>query len=209
MLSERLRAAIFLYIAGIRPEQLLLPPYLHSERGTHRWVIDVFNSLTAHLNQETEWPPLYIEPLKNLVTRGWLDGQLGYYGKQEARQHRLYKALGVIGLSTFLLTITVAIFHALGVGDQKFYATAALNILALSLPAIGGAIGGVLAHREYRRNAHRYGQMVHALTPLVSKVRAASDFASLQQALLAAHHLMLREQQTWILTVGVEPPSPA
>jgi hypothetical protein len=206
MLSERLRAAIYLYIAGIDPEQLLRPAYFHSSPYGARWVVDLFKDLTGHMRLSVTWPRQHFEPLRNLVCELWLGGQFEYYKTQGRKQHSLYENLEAVGLCVLGLTVLIAISHALGLAHEE---TAYLDILALSLPAVGVAIGGILAHREYRKNARRYRLMARLLEPLKEQALKTDDLAVLQGLLREAHDYMLQEQQTWLLTVGVEPPTPA
>ena len=164
----------------------------------------IFDALTVHMVKVPAWPMDHFDALKNLIVKSWLADQLTYYEREGKRQHSWALLLEATGSIAFVLTILIAVTHALGIWEQYLNLDALTSLLGLTMPALGGAIGGILAHREYRRNAHRYHQMARALDPILHQVESASDFVQLQELLRAAHHLMLREQQAWLLTVGAE-----
>ncbi len=206
-LSERLRAATLLSIAGIIPVEVSSGTGSENVSASTSWVESIFNAFINHLQGERRKRSLEFEPLKNLLLKSWLEHQLGYYRKRAAELHYNYKLLELAGLSLFSLTILIAVLHATKSfeGEQL---TATLHLLSLSFPAIGGAIGGILVHREYRRNYHRYRQMTKALQSLRFQAQEANDLDSLQNIFRTAYYLMLREQQTWFATVEVESPNP-
>lgn len=202
LLSERLRSAIFLYISGMKIKTILVPAYLKGAYDSSQWAIDIFNSLTEHMQKDTTWPFKFFAEFREWVLQSWIGSQLNYYDTQAKRQQRKFIILERLGLATLGLTVGVAVIHARGLGKLN----PVLTVLAFSLPAFGGAMAGILAHREYRRNSHRYRQMSDALDKIIVEAKAAEDASSLQKILHEAHHLMLREHQTWLSTLGVAPP---
>jgi len=81
-----------------------------------------------------------------------------------------------------------------------------LSLLAISLPALGAAVGGILAEREYMRNSGRYGEMVEHLEATRRRMEAAQDLAALRTAAAEAENLMLEENRDWFIVMSIHEP---
>jgi hypothetical protein len=207
LLSERLRAALYLYIAGVQPERLALPPYLGSRHPDH-WIANVFNLLTDHLVEQEGWPSAHFEPMKQFVLREWLEDQIKYYERRRKEHHVRQRGLEILALAVLVATLALTVLHASGLGVDNPRVSAWVIFLASALPALGAACGGILVHREFERTSYRYMQMVRALRKLLHQAQKSQTSSELELVLRQSDHLMLREQQGWKMTVGVEPPSP-
>ena len=74
-------------------------------------------------------------------------------------------------------------------------------MLALSLPALAGALSGFRAQREYDRNAERFSAMVPYLRAIADRTRSAADLPALRLAALEAESVMLEETQDWFMVM--------
>jgi len=61
---------------------------------------------------------------------------------------------------------------------------------------------GIRVHREYLRNAKRYGHMARHLKTIADEMRAAQTNDEFVKQAKRANHLMLREQQDWRVVVS-------
>jgi hypothetical protein len=76
-----------------------------------------------------------------------------------------------------------------------------LIFLAISMPALGAALSGIRAEREYLRNSERYGRMVHYLEDVERRISAATNFETIRQCAAQAENLMLEENRDWFLVM--------
>lgn len=195
-LAERLRAALFLSVAGIKCEQSPLPPYLSED-----WVGRAYAWIW---NKRPQAPPdRNIHALKKFLLTAWVGDQISFYGKKSERHMRRHVLLARGGEALFLLTLVVAFIHAVEFQDSQLSVLSALpSILAsvtIILPAVGAALAGIRIHREYLRNAKRYAPMVRHLSIIREQIKLVSDtdMESLTKLLEKANDMMLRENQDW------------
>jgi hypothetical protein len=113
----------------------------------------------------------------------------------------LHRRLDWAGLGLFALTLVVAGAHAAEVGLPSLGAALSLphvlTFLAIVLPAVGAALAGIRAHREYLRNAERYAAMVRVLGEIGDEIEEAREWLALTDQLEMANEIMLRENQDW------------
>jgi SMODS and SLOG-associating 2TM effector domain 1 len=209
VLAERLRAAVYLYLVGLRPRDNTIPAYLRTSHHPDRWIDSIFDALTSHLDLREPWPQGLFVPLRQFILAAWIDRQIDYYTATSHDYSRKHRFLEAASFGVFALTAAVAILHSAGVWHETHTVGPILNLMATSLPAVGAALAGILVHREYHRNLLRYQQVTKALRVLRAEAGSSSDPTALRFVLSEAYHLMLREQQGWTMTVSIQPPSPA
>jgi hypothetical protein len=73
-----------------------------------------------------------------------------------------------------------------------------LTFFALVLPAVGAALGGVRAHREYSRLATRSEDMVASLESLSMSFERVRTRGQLEAVVRETEALMLLEVQDWL-----------
>jgi hypothetical protein len=76
-----------------------------------------------------------------------------------------------------------------------------LTFLAIVLPAVGGALGGIHAQREYHRNAERFGRMVPVLDAAHRRLVRADDPQTLQAVVQDVEALLLDEVRDWFVVM--------
>jgi hypothetical protein len=91
-----------------------------------------------------------------------------------------------------------AVLHALKVGGHEGGEADLYVILSVTLPAVGAALSGLLAQREYHRNSERYGWMEEALETVERRMRAADDAAAVRRLAAEAETTMLQENRDWV-----------
>jgi len=74
-----------------------------------------------------------------------------------------------------------------------------LVFLAIVLPAIGAAIGGIRSHREYSRMEKRSSNMEIILNELNEQFMDINSPEDLESLLRTTYELMLRENQDWLM----------
>ena len=76
-----------------------------------------------------------------------------------------------------------------------------LSFLAIVMPAVAGALGGIHAQREYHRNAERFGRMVPVLDAANRRLQRATDPAALQIVVQDVENLLLDEVRDWFVVM--------
>lgn len=198
-LAESLRVALFLSIAGVECRLPRPPPYLRLAQRPDEWMARAFEQIwktRTRMNAECEIP---LVSLKEFLLRGWVGDQSSYYVRASKRQGRRHTQLSRAGETVFVLTLVAAAFHATGWGELWFPALQPnmLALVAIVLPAIGGALGAIHMQREYLRNAERYVHMARYLSTLDEEIKQAPNRASLTSTLEKANKVLLLENQDW------------
>ncbi len=197
-LAERLRAALFLCVAGIRCEPPRAPPHLSLSHRPDDWMVRAFEWIW---NRRMQVPKLEFESLKNFLLAAWIDDQVSWYRNTSERHRRKHMLLSYFGEALFLLTLVVAAIEAAQIIlflPAGFYSVAdILKSMATILPAVGAALAGIRVHREYLRNAERYSHMAAHLSSISERLKEAKDMKTLTRLLEEANELMLRENQDW------------
>jgi len=134
--------------------------------------------------------------LKKLLIRAWIDDQARYhflvYQRLATRQRRLtWLAIALFGVSAL-----VALFHSVGILESPSEPDV-WGYLSVVIPAVGGAISGYSAQREYARIAERSRLMVIRLKEAREQVRQSDQLSSLQQAASRTGLLMRSDTAGW------------
>ncbi len=199
-LAERVRAALFLYVAGIECNLPKPPPHLSISHRPDDWMIRAFGWIWKTRPPRQSNGEMPFEVLKKFLLLAWVDDQAAYYGRTSTRYDHRQKRLTRGAEVLFWLTLAIASMHSLGLGDTSADLAILPNFLtslAIILPVIGAAIGGIRVHREYLRNAERYGHMARYLSTLGDQMQRAQDLESLTALLQQANEVMIRENQDW------------
>ncbi|MCX5800582.1 MAG: hypothetical protein NTX17_04275 [Candidatus Eisenbacteria bacterium] len=200
--AERLRAAIFLWVAGIECEPpKTAPPPLSLSYRPDDWMVKAFASIWDARPKGDPSPTVSFENLRNFLLAAWIEDQISFYKSKSVRQRAKHTRLASAGAMVFALTLVVAIVHAgrLEANWRPELATLT-NILAswaIVLPAAGAAIASIRIHREYLRNSERYRHMVDHLTRITGRIEQSEDRETLVGSLEEANELMLLENQDW------------
>jgi hypothetical protein len=196
-LAERIRAAIFFTVAGIRYEPLKYPRYLNKTMQSDYWIVKAFSWIWYASPPHTQVNDL--QKLKNFLKVAWIDDQTGFYERGSRRQDRFNERWEALAFGLFILTLVaaaipfveeLALDHT--VVDVRF-----LSLAGIVFPACGASVAGYLALREFRRNSERYEQMVPPMQNFSKQIEMANSREALIEIVEEANELMLRENQDW------------
>ncbi len=203
-LAERFRSAFFLALAGVEAHregslesvQLGDP----SEGWLRRAFIEVWNRRPKVVVAESD-----IDSLKRYLAAAWIEGQAQFHRSTSAKYERRHLLLGRATEFLFVAAVSVGVLHALGIGENSTLGSISwsnlLVLLAISMPALGAALSGIRAEREYLRNSERYGRMVHYLKQVEERLKAAANLETVRQLAAEAENLMLEENRDWYLVM--------
>ena len=106
-------------------------------------------------------------------------------------------------MAIFFIAMAAAISHLIFFYPGKELPSKTLEgliiFLAIVLPAIGAAIGGIRSHREYSRMEKRSSNMEIILRELDEQFANINSPTSLESILRETDELMLRETQDWLM----------
>lgn len=211
-LVERLRSAIFLFTCGTRPSALAVSPVLKQNLGAGEWTIRLFDEIMKQLGEMKPGDERSFSTGIEFVRRHWLQDQINFHVLNAEKSAKISRWLEKSGRIVFFAAIFAAAGHILEIlmGHQGVlvWLEKPVVYLAIVLPALGAAIGGIRSHREYSRLAIRSQNMQAALHELDDRFAATTDVNKLRVLLHEAEQLLLQENQEWFFLmkfVKVEP----
>lgn len=206
-LAERLRAAVFLNVAGMECDVSDTPAFLALSDRPELWMSAAFAAIWARLSRGDCGTPDCLLHMRRFAQRAWLEDQITWYQDRSTALKRTDHLLARTGETLFGLTLLAALFHALGFGHDTIWPKV-LAASAVILPSAGAACSGIRIYREFRRNAERYKNLAAYLSVLNFQLDKATDLKTIQDILREADHAMLREHQGWRAVIGIPPPPP-
>jgi putative Ca2+/H+ antiporter (TMEM165/GDT1 family) len=203
-LAERFRSAFFLALVGLGARREGSPEWVQLGHPSEEWLrrafAEVWNSRPRVDMAESD-----AEGLKRFLAKAWIEDQARFHSSTSAKYQWRHVRLGYITALLFVATFSVALLHAVGVGGDSSAKPLSwsnlLIFLAISMPALGAALSGIRAEREYLRNSERYGRMVHYLEDVGRRISAATNFETIRECAAQAENLMLEENRDWFLVM--------
>ena len=203
LLAERFRSALFLALTGAEPnlesasEQGRLGP-------AGQWPRRAFDEVWDE-RPRTAAPPASTEPLRQFVARALIEEQLAYHRRAAERYHRRHTLLTRASYVLFGATLVAAVLHAFEVGGhgsgEGLTWSSALIFLAIGLPALGGALAGLEAQRQYERGVERSRGIAHRLEEARERLAAAADLDEVRALVQETESILLDESSDWLVTV--------
>ena len=206
-LSERLYSGIYFAACGLDPEPITTLPCLGLAHQPDDWMILAFDEIWNRLPSWQGAAGLPCLALASLVRRRWIRREIAYHSRnaeKKGRASRILESAGQIVFLTALLAVGahLAFFafqsHSLRPESPAPGVESILTFLALALPGIGAAIGGIRTHREYSRLAKRSLNMDILLRNLDERYALVRRPAELAALLRDTETLLLRETQEWL-----------
>jgi conflict system pore-forming effector with SLATT domain len=195
-LAERFRSAFFLAAAGLGRRLEDGAEHAAVKEPPEDWLQYAFNEVWA------QRPPVevqaHVEGLREFLAERWIGEQRRYYGASRRRFDRRHRLLLGGIYAAFLTTIVAAVSHARELGGHEGSEAELFSILSLTLPAVGAALSGLLAQREYQRNSDRYRWMEHSLEAAEQTMRSAETPAAVRRAAAEAETTLLEENRDWV-----------
>jgi SMODS and SLOG-associating 2TM effector domain 1 len=195
-LAERFRSAFFLAAAGLGRRLEGGVERASGKEPAEEWVQRAFSEVWTR--RPTVEARGGAEGLRDFLAERWIAEQRRYYAAARhrfERRHRLLVA-GIYG--AFVTTIFAAVAHARELGGHEGHEAELFSILSLTLPAVGAALSGLLAQREYQRNSDRYRWMEHALDAAEQRMRSADTTAAVRRVAAEAETTLLEENRDWV-----------
>ena len=208
-LAERLRVACLVAACGLEVSSLGVPPQHGTGPRPGGWMEMVFAEAWSRMPMMAGCAAGSCVGVSTFVKEAWIEDQIAYHEAKARRNERLSRRIEVGGIVVFCVALTAPLLHlvlfnpvdllgaAVGPRGEELFA-GVLTLCALVLPALGAALGGIRAHREYSRLAKRSEDMVAALQNLHDSLERARTPKQLESVVHEAEQLMLSEVQDWV-----------
>jgi hypothetical protein len=204
-LAERLRCGVFLAAVGggndLRtaesrtPSARSGPPETTQPDPNREWVERAFREIYWRARRspvaESEVPAL-----RELLTEAWIDNQVAYHDGVCEQLSRRQRRLSWLAVTLFSVSALVALLHSMNV-FQSASGPDVWGYCSVVIPAVGAAISGYSAQREYSRLAERSRLMASRLRGLKSQVEHPGRLSSLQRTAASTELLMRAETADW------------
>lgn len=205
-LAEQIRSLVFLGLAGVITYDDVSAGHGAELAGESRWteraVAEIWWSRPRH--------DLRDEPdvLRHVLDQGWIRDQLDYHKKTSKKYARRSRRFTIAAVGLFTLSAVAALLHSLG-NESHIHPGTVLGFLSIVIPAVGAAISGYAAQRDYARHAERSLRFAAELVEARRQLRDARDVGGIQQVVLSINRLMRGEATDWYAVVRsqeLEPP---
>ena len=201
LIAERLRANIFLFVAGMRGESMpeyhylsLVPQPTDWKDGAVSWICNWSLPSLA---------PEDVDSVKNFALKGWIEDQGDYYRQRGRHFSIMQGVMTSVGFMMFALTLITALMDA---GNLFPRYKSVLTAAAIILPVIGTAAAGLRAFQEYVRSSEQYKTMAKYLNRVKSDLERVATVDDLRRILGRVHEEITREHATWQSVVAVHEP---
>jgi len=199
-LAERIRSGVFLAAVGADdtsqvPPEAARPAYSAVSDPNREWADRAFREISCR----TPTPPVLaakLPVLRTMLTRAWIDDQIRYHRRTASRQARRQRQLTWLAAGLFGVSALAALFHSMNILVERS-GPDVWGYLSIIIPAIGAALSGYGAQREYARLAERSRLMLFRLLEVRRLVAEAKDLPALQQAARGTALLMQAETADW------------
>jgi hypothetical protein len=134
--------------------------------------------------------------LRTRIAESWLVPQIAYHGALARRCHRNHRRFARLAVILFALSAAAALVHSAGL-LEKTDLPRYVSLISVVVPAIGAAISGYAAQRDYARQAIRSDAMQKSLTLALGDLSEAADLGQLQRIVLRIDQRMLGDSAEW------------
>jgi hypothetical protein len=200
-LGERLRNAFYLALAGADGPSRPASDATAADPGTP-WVRLAFDAIVAG-RPPAVVPADDVEVLKEFLRTAWVHPQYEYFRRRQRRDERRSRITTRVIYALFGMALTFAVLHALIDIEPKFLHHA-VSLLSIVIPAIGAAVAGYAAQREYQRHAQRFERMVRVLAVAETKLGQASTLDDVRVLTSDIDRLLRQERGDWFGVVSLQ-----
>jgi len=199
-LAERIRSSVFLAAVGAgdtgqTPPEAVRPAHPAVSDTNREWADRAFREISCR----TPAPPVLaaeLPVLRAMLIRAWIDDQIRYHQGAAARLTGRQRQLTWLAAGLFGVSALAALFHSMNIlmapSEPDVW-----GYLSIIIPAIGAALSGYGAQREYARLAERSRLMVFHLREARRHLAEAKDLPALQQTARGTALLMQAETTDW------------
>ena len=198
-LAERLRSSYFLALAGTgdRRDQPARLAYLSDP--SEDWIQRALEEVTA-LRPRIDTRALAVRSVRDYLNQHWIGSQVSYHEKTASRNSTWDQRLTWVTALLFGVTVVAALLHMLGVGKLGSHESKWAElfiVLSISVPAIGAAVHGIGALRQFRRHSDRYRRMVGLLARLQLQMSQATSLEQVREVAAETEQVMREENSDW------------
>ena len=203
-LAERLRSSYFLALAGTGDQRGRPARLTYLSDSSEAWIERALTEVSAR-RPELETGSLPVDALRDYLKQHWIDSQISYQRKASRRQGKFDDWL-VAGTGTlFVLTLIVALAHSVGKSIPFLtflhhipeHWTDVLLVVSITVPAIGAALHGIGAQRQFRRHSERYRIMANVLEKVHADMTDATTIDQVRDVAAATEQVMREENSDW------------
>jgi hypothetical protein len=199
-LAERIRSGVFLAATGagdgLRPVVAGGGQADAAEPDPNReWAERAYREIYRRASRSPV-PESEVPALRKLLIDAWIDDQIEYHKKTSCRLAKRQRQLTWLAVALFGVSAVVALLHSMHLlvtGSEPDL----WGYLSVVIPAIGAALSGYGAQREYARLAERSRLMVARLSEAKDLVMDSQKLLSLQRATRSTELLMRSETADW------------
>lgn len=202
-LAEQVRSLVFLGLVGTSASDDVASsarPSQSAEAGswTNRAVEEIWWS-------RPRYTPGDVEATRKVLDEQWIRKQLHYHEATSCDYEKKSRRFTWAAVGLFTLSAVAALLHSAGIGQpHSFWA-----FLSIIVPAVGAALSGYAAQRDYARHAERSKLFAVTLDQARKQLVKAASLRDMQQVALSVTILMRGEASDWYSIVrmqDVEPP---
>ena len=199
-LAERIRSGIFLAAVGADgtsqvPPEAARSAYSAASDPNREWADRAFREISCRTPTSPVLPG-ELPVLRSMLIRAWIDDQISYHTRTAARLARRQRQLTWLAAGLFGVSALAALFHSMNILVEPSEPDV-WGYLSIIIPAIGAALSGYGAQREYARLAERSRLMLFRLMEVRRLVAEAKDLPALQQTARGTALLMQAETADW------------
>jgi hypothetical protein len=211
-LAERLRAGIFMALAGVEPRPVEVPAYMGHSQACDDWTVRTFEEIWSRLPVLTPPDEAHAPGMNRYIRKAWIAAQINYHKGKAQKEGRLRKHLARVTVFVLPVTVAAAVLHlallawhpGAGAEEPMHMLHHALHVglafVTLLFPAIAASLAGMEAHREHLRLQKRSRNMMEQLKRLWRRMAQAKTPGEFRRALEDLdEEVMLRETQDWLM----------
>jgi hypothetical protein len=194
-LAERLRSSLYLSMASIVDPLATAELAERDDDPSEEWLRRGLSEIWCHGPSSDQSSPDVLE-LRTRIAESWLVPQIAYHGALARRCHRNHRRFARLAVILFALSAAAALVHSAGL-LEKTDLPRYVSLISVVVPAIGAAISGYAAQRDYARQAIRSDAMQKSLTLALGDLSEAADLGQLQRIVLRIDQRMLGDSAEW------------
>lgn len=200
--AERVRSAILCVACGVTPSRTGVPPWLVHTGGADAWAFRAADEIVRRIGVPAPLPREATAGALEFVRDVWLDEQARYHERRSVEVGGVSRGLERAGKWTFVAALAVAVVHVatLLVPNEELLRPieSPVLFLALVLPALGAAIGGIRTHRELSRLERRHQAMAGIVRQLLERCATGEPEDDLVTLVREIEEVMLDESGEWL-----------
>jgi SMODS and SLOG-associating 2TM effector domain 1/Protein of unknown function (DUF4231) len=203
-LAERLRSSYFLALAGTGDQRGRSTRLTYLSDSSEAWIERALTEVGAR-RPELETGSLPVDALRDYLKQYWIDSQISYQRKASRRQGKLDDWFVAVTGTLFVLTLIAALVHSVGKSiplltflhhiPERWINV--LLVVSITVPAIGAAIHGIGAQRQYRRHSERYRIMANVLEKVHDDMTDATTIDQVRDVAASTEQVMREENSDW------------